>query len=242
MTEEPAMKRALLFSAGLHLAMVLLLFLPTFSLGRRVLVPAVHDVRLIELPRVVAPPRPAATKPAAIPPAPKPPAPKPMAPRPPAPKPISSIAPVPPKPAVVPPEPEAVPETAPDTQETSPPSDEQALVPSAPVISTPSMLPRIDAPEFDCSDYCRAFQRKVESQWAPPPMSGGDVGQAIVVFTINRNGTVDGVAIEASSGNFYFDQAALRAILLAAPLPPLPRAFSSPTLRVHLAFTLQPSP
>jgi TonB family protein len=102
----------------------------------------------------------------------------------------------------------------------------------------PAVLPKVDAPEFDCADYCLAFQRKIEGQWTPP-VSGGEPMQVVVMFTIHRDGEVSGVTLETSSGNFYFDQEAQRAVLLAKPLPPLPRDFLSPTLRVHVTFTWQ---
>ena len=210
------MKRALLVSVSFHLCMALVLVWPALYLGKRVSVPTVQHVRLIELPKPLAPAPPTPVKPT-----PKPPAPV--------------AKPAPPKP-LPPPTPEEVVEPA-DAQ---PPAEPDVLS-TVPVVSAPSIIPKIDAPEFDCADYCRAFQRKVEGEWAPPPMLPGEEAQATIVFTINRNGEVEGVSVEVSSGNFYFDQAAHRAVLLAAPLPPLPRTFASPTLRVHLAFTLQPT-
>jgi len=44
------------------------------------------------------------------------------------------------------------------------------------------------------------------------------------------------LAISKSSGNTYYDQAALRAITEANPFPPLPADFPGTTLRVHLGF------
>jgi TonB family protein len=132
------------------------------------------------------------------------------------------------------------PAPAPKEAPVPPAAPPQSATATTPVPSF--VLPKVDAPEFDCSDYCLVFQRKLESQWTPPPLTGHEPMQAIVVFTINRDGSVSGLSVEATSGNFYFDQAAQRAVLLAAPLPPLPRSFLSPTLRVHVAFTWQPTP
>ena len=44
-------------------------------------------------------------------------------------------------------------------------------------------------------------------------------------FTILRSGLVVEPDIEESSGNFYFDQAALRAIQSSSPFPRLPEEF-----------------
>jgi TonB family protein len=46
-----------------------------------------------------------------------------------------------------------------------------------------------------------------------------------VLFRILRSGRVGDTKLEQSSGNFYFDQAAMRAILLSSPFPPLPEGF-----------------
>jgi protein TonB len=56
------------------------------------------------------------------------------------------------------------------------------------------------------------------------------------VFEIGRDGTVTGLKVEKSSGNALYDQAALRAITDATPLPPLPDDFKESSLRVHLGF------
>jgi TonB family protein len=48
---------------------------------------------------------------------------------------------------------------------------------------------------------------------------------------------VSGLAVEKSSGNPLYDQAALRAITEATPFPELPKEFTQGFLRVHLGFT-----
>jgi protein TonB len=221
------MRHAFLVSVGLHLVTALLLILPLIHLGRRVALSPVYHVRVVELP----------TPPSSLPPAPVD---SPVQPPPavtPRPKPLPKPKPI----TLPPPRRETVkPAPAPKEAPVPPAAPPQSATATTPVPSF--VLPKVDAPEFDCSDYCLAFQRKLESQWTPPPLTGHEPMQAIVVFTINRDGSVSGLSVEATSGNFYFDQAAQRAVLLAAPLPPLPRSFLSPTLRVHVAFTWQPTP
>ena len=60
------------------------------------------------------------------------------------------------------------------------------------------------------------------------------------MFQINRNGQITGLAIAKTSGNPYYDQAALRAVLESAPFPPLPQDFPGSFLRVHLGFNFSP--
>jgi protein TonB len=226
------MKRAFLVSVGVHLGMVVLLILPALYLGRRVSAITAHQVVMVELPPAPEPAPPSPPPPAApvvVPPPPK----HQSKPLPPLRHAVTKPALPPPKPTI----PRAEPE-APSHPTVSPPIPS----PVTPTVGTPVVRPKIDAPEFDCSTYCPGFQRKVESQWSPPPEPTQGSAPAVVVFTIHRDGSVDGVEIETRSGNFYFDQAALRAVLQAAPLPPLPYSFADPTLRVHLSFTVDAAP
>jgi TonB family protein len=64
---------------------------------------------------------------------------------------------------------------------------------------------------------------KVERNWNPPPGAKG--AKVKVVFRILRSGRVGDSRLTESSGNFYFDQAAMRAILSSSPFPPLPEGF-----------------
>jgi len=237
------MKRAFLISVWFHLLMIILIVVPTLRFGRRLLQPTVYQVRVVELPQESAAhvPQAPAAPPHVQPPKPAPPKPKAKAPVKPkaVPPPRHNAEAPPPLKAKPAPPPEPTPAPKPEAPAPQPPPDQQG--PSA---STQSLMiqPKIDEPQFDCSTYCGVLQDKLEGQWSPPSVTAQGPVQAVVVFTINRDGTVSNVSLETSSGNFYFDQAALRAVLLAAPLPPLPRTFTSSTLRVHAPFTLQASP
>ena len=67
------------------------------------------------------------------------------------------------------------------------------------------------------------------------PQAGNDVTTTIS-FTINRDGSIRDVKNEIPSGNGTFDRAALRAVLEASPLPPLPFGYNGTYLGVHLTF------
>ncbi len=77
--------------------------------------------------------------------------------------------------------------------------------------------------EFKFPPYLAIIRDKIERHWNPPPGTRGI--KAKVTFSVLRSGQVGGANLEASSGNFYFDQAAMRAILTASPFPPLPEGF-----------------
>jgi TonB family protein len=65
------------------------------------------------------------------------------------------------------------------------------------------------------------------------------VGSTIMKFTIRRDGTIDMAQVEKTSGFYALDNGAQRALLLTARLPPLPGAFTNPSLTVHMRFDYQ---
>jgi protein TonB len=91
----------------------------------------------------------------------------------------------------------------------------------------------INTSDFPFAWYLAAVQRKITERWEGRALQGR---QPRVVFVIARDGRISEVAIEKTSGNPYYDQAALRAVNEAVPFPPLPAEFPAPTLRVHLEF------
>src|SRR5207249_12199680 len=62
--------------------------------------------------------------------------------------------------------------------------------------------------------------------------------RTVVYFRIGRDGQVSLTQIESSSGYAFFDQTALRALLSATPLPPLPAGYADQYLGVHFGFEL----
>jgi TonB family protein len=91
----------------------------------------------------------------------------------------------------------------------------------------------LNVSDFPFAWYLSRVQAKVTEKWLGKALPGQ---QPVAVFDISREGQVSRLAIEKSSGNSYYDQAALRAITEANPFPPLPAEFPGQTLRVHLGF------
>jgi TonB family protein len=77
--------------------------------------------------------------------------------------------------------------------------------------------------EIKFSPYMEIVREKVERNWNPPP--GAKETKATVAFRVSRSGRVTGANLQDPSGNFYFDQAAMRAILSSSPFPPLPEGY-----------------
>jgi TonB family protein len=91
----------------------------------------------------------------------------------------------------------------------------------------------LSAGDFPFAWYLRQVQSKIGEKWDPHARDGS---QPQVVFEISRDGKIRGLAVEKTSGNPLYDQAAMRAITEAAPFPPLPDDFKESMLRVHLGF------
>lgn len=93
----------------------------------------------------------------------------------------------------------------------------------------------LNVSDFPFAWYLRTVQQKISANWTPPGQSV-DGQQVVTVFEITRDGQIRRPAIEKTSGNVLYDQAALRAIVASNPLPPLPTDFKEPLLRIHLGF------
>lgn len=85
----------------------------------------------------------------------------------------------------------------------------------------------IASDNFKFPYYELSLRNKIERNWSPPPLIKGSSWVRVV---IGRNGRVVTTEIFESSGNPFFDQAALRAIYLSDPFPPLPDNYFGSTL------------
>ncbi|MFQ5675612.1 MAG: TonB family protein [bacterium] len=97
---------------------------------------------------------------------------------------------------------------------------------------------KLDVKEFPFSYYLALLQSRIQANWEPPFSSGRQsiFKRAIIYFKIQRNGHLTDIAVETKSADYLFDQAALRAVTLANPLPPLPFDFPERSLGVHFEF------
>jgi protein TonB len=89
--------------------------------------------------------------------------------------------------------------------------------------------------------YVDMLRQKVAQKWRT-----GDVDPrirsappAIVTFTIRRDGSVSGIRLAQTSGNFALDASAQRAIADAAPFDTLPAAFDKNEASIEISFQLQ---
>jgi TonB family protein len=94
----------------------------------------------------------------------------------------------------------------------------------------------LDVADFCCPEYIATMVVRIRQAWN---QTQGAVGQTMVKFTIQRDGKLTDVEIERPSGTTTLDISALRAVRTTNTLPPLPAAFTNPTLTVHLNFQYQ---
>jgi protein TonB len=114
------------------------------------------------------------------------------------------------------------------------PSTAATQQPPADVPIGGSGVTQLEGGDFPYSLYIERMKTLIGSHWFRPQVAESTA--AIVYFVIGRDGTIRDAKIENGSGNGLYDRAALRAILEASPLPPLPFGYSGSYLGVHLKF------
>lgn len=89
--------------------------------------------------------------------------------------------------------------------------------------------------------YEALIRERVGSKWSTTDIDARVrfLPEAIVTFTIQRNGTVGSVKIVKSSGNYALDTSAQKAVYDASPLPPLPREFERDSATIEFWFELK---
>jgi TonB family protein len=92
----------------------------------------------------------------------------------------------------------------------------------------------LEGGDFPYTIYIERMKTLIGTHWFRPQIGAG--AATTVYFRIDRDGTIRDVRTETSSGNGTFDRGALRAVMEASPLPPLPFAYNGTFLGVHLTF------
>jgi protein TonB len=224
------MKRALVISAAVHLTVLIVLWQVSLTLSRPVTrgYPRLMTAKLVVKPAASASMQATPEPSAAVEAAPKPEPP---------PKPVAETK--QPAKVVVPAKPEK--KTSPAPKQNAPGSSgtsgnaAQSVGAGGSGASGGGNVMKIDAEEFPFPYYLVSVQNQIERNWRAP-FSGQGQRATTVYFKISRSGEVEDVKIEQSSGNTLFDQAAMRAVYYASPLPPLPADSGLQSLGVHFDF------
>ncbi len=86
--------------------------------------------------------------------------------------------------------------------------------------------------------YLGMFNNRIQQFWALPEYKVWDASLiAIVVVTVNKDGTIANRYFEKRSGDRIFDQFVQKTIQDAVPLPPIPPALKRNRMEIGLRFT-----
>ena len=98
----------------------------------------------------------------------------------------------------------------------------------------------LDTPDPRYADYFEILRKKIRAKWLIPTdvWQEGRARNSMVIMTLAKDGRLAGIALRYASGAPGFDQAALTAIKLAAPFPPVPDSLSKGRLPISVGFAL----
>jgi protein TonB len=209
---------AVFFSFFLHAALVVLALVLVTAVAPKVHIPLFYEVKLVALPADVAPtvaeaplPEPPKEEPAPVP---APPEPK-----------AKKAEPKLPKPAV---KTDAMPELSQQKPEEAKQAEAKPEPgPAESAGKTEAVAVSAASEDFKFIGAVTNIRRKIFTNWNPPVGAKG--AKAKVQFTISRSGRVVETRLLEPSSNFYYDQAAIRAIQQSSPFPALPEEFSKQT-------------
>ncbi|HTI56378.1 MAG TPA: TonB family protein, partial [Verrucomicrobiae bacterium] len=124
------------------------------------------------------------------------------------------------------------------TAETSRPPETASLgAPTGSVTGAGALT--LDVSDFPYAWYLRQVLQKVEQEWQRQNQPNDPPQKPQVYVEIQRDGSIKSPAIHKSSGNSFYDNAALRAVMAASPFPKLPDDWSKPSLRILFTFDLR---
>jgi protein TonB len=88
-------------------------------------------------------------------------------------------------------------------------------------------------------DYLALLKRRIERVWGYPPQAAneGISGDLLLIFTLNKSGSLIDLRLIRSSGFPILDEAAIRAVKLAAPYDPFPAYMGTDPWNIRASFT-----
>ena len=121
----------------------------------------------------------------------------------------------------------------------SPRPQESASLGAPTGVVTGSGALTLDVGDFPHAWYLRLVLQKVEQEWQRQNQPNDPSQKPQIYVEIQRDGSIGPPAIHKSSGNAFYDNAALRAVMGASPFPRLPDDWTKPSLRILFTFDLR---
>jgi TonB family protein len=118
-----------------------------------------------------------------------------------------------------------------------PPETASLGTPTGSVTGTGALT--LDVSDFPHAWYLRQVLQKVEQEWQRQNQSSDPPQKPQIYVEIMRDGSIKPPAVHKSSGNVFYDNAALRAVMGAGPFPKLPDDWTKPSLRILFTFDLR---
>jgi len=124
---------------------------------------------------------------------------------------------------------------------------EERVAPVAPLAPIAPLTPIVSSPQTSASmesllnKYYGIIWAKIQEEWTIPEnllkeKEMVDI-ETIIVLIIDRDGKVQNSWFEKKSGNTIYDQSAMRAIMKAAPFPPLPKELNMKSFDIGIRFS-----
>lgn len=106
------------------------------------------------------------------------------------------------------------------------------------IFNVPKVRPVLEERYREYEFYHSWVSRVIKKRWSPPPVTpAGEPVEAMVAFTLTPTGQISGrIQLVKSSGNLFYDQAALRAT--QGPFPPPPPGYPAELLDIKLVYIL----
>jgi TonB family protein len=113
---------------------------------------------------------------------------------------------------------------------------QEAKPPSPPEESQDTIS--LDTTDKRYVDYARVIKERILAQWKYPREAKDNLveGKLLVLFSLNKEGTMTQIQVIESSGHDILDQEAARAISSAAPFPPFPQHVTVSRLNINASF------
>ena len=99
----------------------------------------------------------------------------------------------------------------------------------------------LDTPEPKYQDYFNKVRERIKANWVYPRQAGerNIEGELVIEFHIAKDGRLEFIELRDSSGTRILDDAALTAVKLAQPFPPVPDDIAKRTLAINGQFRYQ---
>ncbi len=143
------------------------------------------------------------------------------------------------------------PPPAPSSQPTGKPDAAQAQSPATPkpqVFENEQKAIRsegtglFDTKGFPLGDYANVIIERIKGNWYIPSNLRSSQGRTTVIFFIGKDGRYTNAHIVTSSGSTSLDLAALNAVLVSNPFPPLPNGFPGEQVGAKFVFSYNERP